>query len=140
MRFSLDHFVLIELCRQLAHIDKKTLARQDAGINFPVELGQYICHSVLDALNLEVDLKKLNLQHYVARPNFDRKGYAQAHLSLKENFPHVSQIEDFWEDYGDEFKFKRRTFSRFTIEQIIFFHLRMDIIGIVDDGEDLIDP
>lgn len=64
--FSLDRFVLIELCKQLSHIDKKTLARQDSSISFPVELGYYICHSVFDVLNLEVDFKKLNLQHCVA--------------------------------------------------------------------------
>ncbi|XP_059075449.1 U-box domain-containing protein 33-like [Cryptomeria japonica] len=104
LRFVLDRFVLIELCKQLSHIDKKSLARQDSGISFLVELGYHISHSVSDALNLEVDFKKLNLQHYVARPNFDSKGYSHAHLSLKENFTHVSKLENFWEDCGDEFE------------------------------------
>lgn len=53
--------MLIELCRQLAHIDKRILARQNSGVYFLVELGYYICHTVSDALNLELDFKNVNI-------------------------------------------------------------------------------
>lgn len=66
-RYALDQFVLIEICRLLGHIDKKTVGKKDSRVSFPVDLGHYICKTLSDELNLEIYFKKLNLKYYVPR-------------------------------------------------------------------------
>lgn len=66
-RYAFDSLVLIEVSRQLAHVDKRLGAKGEYGVAFPIELGYYSCKSVSDALNLELEFKKMNLQPYVAR-------------------------------------------------------------------------
>lgn len=60
-RYAFDSYVLIEVSRQLAYIDKRLGAKGDFGVVFPIELGYYSCQSVSDALNLELDFKRMNL-------------------------------------------------------------------------------
>lgn len=49
------------MSRQLAHIDKKLGTKGEYGVYFPVELGYYSYKSMSDALNLELEFKKMNL-------------------------------------------------------------------------------
>lgn len=66
-KYALDSYVLLEVCRQLAHVDKKLGMKSESEAIFPVELGYYSCKTISDALNLELELKKMNLQPYAAR-------------------------------------------------------------------------
>lgn len=81
--------MLIEVSRQLAYIDKRLEAKGESGVVFPVELGYYNCKSVSDALNLELEFKKMSLQPYVSRRSFDSRGYVIENLNLKKHFCHV---------------------------------------------------
>lgn len=59
-RYVFDRQVLIEVCRKLAHIDKKYGEEHQIGVSFPIELTHYTCNSVSDALNLELEFKRFN--------------------------------------------------------------------------------
>lgn len=140
-RYTLDSYVLLEVCRQLAHVDKKLGMKSESGAIFPIGLGYYSCKTTSDALNLQVQLKKMKLQPYVARQGFDSKGYAIKHLNVDVNFSHIPQLEDYWEDCCDEFEVQRRLWSRFTLRQIITMKLSMNIAGVhEEEGEDVLDP
>lgn len=85
-RYALNNHVLIEVCRQLAHIDKKLKEKGKSGVIFLVDLGHYSCKFVSNALNLELEFKKLNLQPYVSKHMFENRGYAIEHLNVDANF------------------------------------------------------
>lgn len=114
-RYAFDRQILMEMCRQLAYIDTKYRAKHWSGVSFPIELTYFICNSVSDALNLELELKKLNLQLYGTQANFDAKGFVVAHLTLRKDFTHVPNMEDFWVDCCDEFEVRKRAHQRFTL-------------------------
>lgn len=58
---------------------------------------------VSDALNLELEFKKMNLQPYIAKQKFDSRGYVVENLNVDDHFFHEPQLEYYWENYGDEF-------------------------------------
>lgn len=60
-RYAFDSYVLIEVSWQLAHIDKRLGTKGKSGVVFPIELWYYSCNFVPDALNLELEFKKMNL-------------------------------------------------------------------------------
>lgn len=94
-RYAFDSYILIEVCRQLAHIDKKLGTKSKSGVAFPIELGYYSCKFVYDALNLELEFKKLNLQPYIAWHKFYSRGCVVEHLNVDVNFFHEPQLEDY---------------------------------------------
>lgn len=94
-RYTFDNLVLIEVSRQLAHVDKRLGAKSESGVAFPIELGYYSYKSMSDALNLELEFKKMNLQPYVSRQKFDSRGYAVENLNVDEHFFHEPQLEDY---------------------------------------------
>lgn len=98
----------MDICRQLAYIDMKNKDKHQSSVSFPIELTCFICNSVSDALNLKLEFKKLNLQLYGPRANFDAKGFVVTHLTLRKDFTHVPNMEDFWADYCDEFEVGKR--------------------------------
>lgn len=51
-RYAFDSYILIEVSRQLAYIDKRLGEKGESGVVFLVELGYYSCQSVSNALNL----------------------------------------------------------------------------------------
>lgn len=51
----------------------KYRAKHQLGVSFPIELTYFICNSISDALNLELEFKKLRFQLYGPRVNFDAK-------------------------------------------------------------------
>lgn len=130
----------MEICKKLAYIDTKYRARHQSSVSFPIELTYFICSSVFDALNLELEFKKLNFQLYVPRANFDATGFVVAHLTLRKDFIDVPNIEDFWADYCDEFEVRRKTHQRFTLQQVMAFELKMNIANVKDDESELMDP
>lgn len=113
-RYAFDSYVLIEVSRQLAYIDKRLGAKGESRVVFPIELGYYSCKSVSDTLNLELELKRMNLQQYVARRKFDSKGYARDNLNVDSHFFHEPQIENYWENCKDEHEVRKRLWSKFT--------------------------
>lgn len=86
-RYSFDSYVLIKVSRWLAHIDKKLVTKGKSEVVFPIELDYYSCKSVSDALNLELEFKKMNLQPYISRWKFDNRGYAVENLNVDDHFP-----------------------------------------------------
>lgn len=60
-RYAFNNYVLIEVSRQIAHIDKRLGTKGESGVVFPVELGYYSCKSVFNALNQELEFKRMNL-------------------------------------------------------------------------------
>lgn len=66
-RYTFHSLVIIEVSRQLDHVDKRLGAKGESRVSFPIQLGYYSCKSVSDALNLELEFKKMNLQPYIAR-------------------------------------------------------------------------
>lgn len=98
----LDSYVLIEVCRQLAYIDKKSGGKSK--VIFTVNLGHYSCASVSDALNLQLEFKRFKLQPYVVRYKFDSQTFARENLEVDNDFRHEPQLEDYWENYVDEFE------------------------------------
>lgn len=106
----------MEICKRLAYIDTKYRARHQPGVSFPIELTYFICSSVSDALNLELQFKKLNFPLYGLQESFDAKGFATTHLTLRKYFIHVPNIEDFWADCCDEFEVRKMTHQRFTLQ------------------------
>jgi len=139
-RYVFDHFVLIEVCRQLAHVDKKFSTKKGSCISFPIELGHYSCQSKSDALNLKVNLKKFNFQFFTARSQFDNKGFVRDNLDFGTGLSHTPKLEDYWEDCSDEFEVRRRLWCRFSLGQIITLNLSRDISGVSDNEEQVIDP
>lgn len=129
----------MEICRQLAYIDMKYRAKHHSGVSFPIELTYFICNSVFDALNLELEFKKLNFQLYGAQVNFDAKGFVVAHLTLRKDFTHALNMEDFWADYCDEFEVGKRAHQRFTLQQVMAYDLKMNVANVEDDDSELID-
>lgn len=83
-RYALDSYVLIEVSSQLAYIDKRSGGK--SRVVFQVELGYYSCRSVLDALNIELEFKKFNLQLFVARNKFDSRRFAIENLNVDDGF------------------------------------------------------
>lgn len=88
-KYALDSYVLLEVSRHLAHVDKRFGMKSESEAIFPVELGHYSCQTVSDALNLELELKKMNLPPYVAWQGFNNKEYAVKHLNVDVNFSHI---------------------------------------------------
>lgn len=97
-RYAFDRQILMEICRQLPYIDTKYKARHQSGVSFPIELTYFIFNSISDALNLELEFKKLNFLVYGSRANFDAKGFLATHLTLRKDFVHLPNIEDLWAD------------------------------------------
>lgn len=94
-RYTFASLILIEVSRQLAHVDKRLGAKHEFGVAFLIELGHYNYKFVSNAWNLELEFKKMNLQPYVARQKFDSKGYAMENLNIYEHFCHEPQLEDY---------------------------------------------
>lgn len=99
----------------------------------------YTCNSISDALNLELEFKKFNFKLYIPHTEFDIKGFAMTHLTLRENFQHVQSLEDFWADCVDEYEVRRRAHLRFTVQQIRDYGLKVNTANVVDDENDLLD-
>lgn len=91
-KYALYNHVFIEVYRKLAHIYKRLRKKGKSRVAFLVELGYYSCKSIFDALNLELEFKKLTLQPYVARCKFDSRGYAMDHLNVDAYFHHEPQL------------------------------------------------
>lgn len=60
-RYAFDNYVLIKVSKQLAYIDKRLGTKCGSGIVFLVELGYYSCKFVSNALNLELEFKRMNM-------------------------------------------------------------------------------
>lgn len=138
-RYVFDRQVLMEVSRQLAYIEKKYREKHQTRVSFPIELTYYTCNSVSYALNLELEFKQFNFILYVPRTNFDIKGFAMAHLIIREHFQHMSNLDDFWVDCEDEYEVWKRAHLRFTVQKVRQYGLEMDTAHIVDNGKDLID-
>lgn len=76
----------------------------------------------------------------VLRLKFDNKYFVKDNLHLGPSFHHVPQLEDYQEDYVDEFEIRRRDWSRITFKQIVDYKIGCDINDILDDGYDIIEP
>lgn len=129
-RYAFDSYILIEVSRQLAHIDKKLGTKGNSGVVFPIELGYYSCKSVSNALNLELEFKKMNLQHYIVRWKFDSRGYVVENLNMDDHFFHEPQLEDYWENCSDELEVRKRLWSRFTLQQVLTMKLPINVTGV----------
>ena len=51
---------------------------------------------------------KLSFGFYDARPNFDSKRIIHSLFETHARFLHVSNMEEFWEDFADELEVRRR--------------------------------
>lgn len=108
---------------------------------FPIELGYYSRKSVSDALNLELEFKRMNLQPYVARKRFDSKVYARENFNIDSHFCHEPQMEDYSENCKDEHEVRKRLWSSFTLMQISILRLPINTSGVLEDTEeDVLDP
>lgn len=124
----------------MAYIDTKYRASHQSSVSFLIELTFFICKNVSYALILELEFKKLIFLLYGPRANFDAKGFAATHLTLRKDFFHVQDIEYFWADYSDEFEVRKKTHQRFTLQQVMAFELKMNIANVKDDGSELMYP
>lgn len=140
-RYAFDSYVLIEVSRQLAQIDKKLGKKGESRFIFPIELGYYSCKSVSDDLNLELEFKKMNLQPYVARKKVDNRGYVVENLNVDDHFFLEPQLEDYWGNCSDELKVRNRLWSRFTLQQVITMKLLINVSGVQEEiGDYVLDP
>lgn len=140
-RYTFDSFVLTKVSRQLAHIDKRLGAKGESGVVFPVKLGYYSYKLVSDALNLELEFKRMNLQPYVARRRFDSKGYTRENLNIDSHFCHDPHIENYWENCKDEHEVRKRFWSRFTLQQIVVLRLPINTSCVLEfTEEDVLNP
>lgn len=102
----------------------------ESGVVFPIELRYYICKFVSDALNLELEFKRMNVQPYVARRKFDNRDYEMEHLNVDSHFCHEPQLDDYWENYSDVYEVRKRLWSRFILQQITTLRLPVNISGV----------
>ena len=49
-------------------------------------------------------------------------------------------MEDYWENYENDYKVRRRDRMIFIVQQIIDYKMGWNVIGIKEDVSDLIDP
>lgn len=139
-RYAFDCFVLAELCRKLAHVIKKYADLSDREALFPLELGSFSCKSFVDAASVGVDLKNFNFGFYQARNSFDNKLFVAQTFKLGKSYAPSAHLEDFWKDCKDEFEVRLRDYSRLRIQQIIDWNLEVNVEGVTDNDEDILDP
>ena len=91
----LDHYVLIEVCRLLAEVEKNCKAQKDSCYTFHMEVEHYRYKFIWDALDLKVEFNTLNLSFYALCPNFDSQDFASKYFEIHSSFSHVPHIEDY---------------------------------------------
>lgn len=134
-RHCLDHFVLIEICRQLAEVDKNYKTQKGFGYTFLVELGHYKYKTIQDDLKLKTEIKSMDLLTYSARPNFDSQEFSLRYSELGSSTLHVPHLEDFWANCQDDFEVRKRLWSRLSLVKIKDFNLPLDTSGYVIEEE-----
>ena len=54
---------------------------------------------------------------------------------------HIPHLEDFWENCQDDFKVRKKLWSRLTLAQIEDFNLPLDVLAMTrEKDEEIIDP
>ena len=61
-------------------------------------------------------------------------------VALGPDYLHFPTMEDYWVNCVNDFKVRRRDWMRFIVQKIIDYKMGWDVIGITEDGSDLIDP
>lgn len=64
---------------------------------------------------------------------YDRKDFVKTSLYLGTSYYHLPRIEEFWEDYEDEYEVRKRDWMQFTLEKIKQFELKREVNEIEDD-------
>lgn len=81
------------------------------------------------------------MQLYVARYKFDSRAFSRENLEIDGDFWYEPQLEDYWKNCADEFKVRRRLWSKFTVQKIVTKGLSMNVSGVQEDGgEEVVDP
>lgn len=72
--------------------------------------------------------------------DFDRKGFAREHLLLKPKYLPIPHLEDYCANYANEHVVLKRLWSWFTLSQIVSFSLNVNINGVQEEDENILDP
>lgn len=115
-QYCLDRYILIEIRRQIAEVDKNCKTRKGYGYVFPIDLGHYKCRSIQYALGMQAKLKTMNLPTYFIHSQFDSKGFAQSRFDLHPTFIHKPQIEDFWVYCEEDYEVRKKWWSRLALK------------------------
>ena len=70
---------------------------------------------------------------------FDGSRYAKNNLALGLGYLHFPTMEDYWENYENDFEVWRKEWMRFTVQQILDYKMGWDVTGIKEDELYLID-
>ena len=130
--------MLLEVCRQTSQVNKK--CRNKRSIPFPIGIGHYSCLSSLDAQNIERSMVNITLHSFNSHFPFDGSRYVKNNLALGPSYLHFPTMEDYWVNYENGFEVRRRDWMRFIVQKIIDYKMGWDVIGIKEDGSNLIDP
>lgn len=90
---------------------------------------------------VETALSHFCLKPYAPREEFDYIGLARENFRHATSLVHVPHLEDYWANFPDEFKVRKRLWSRLTVSQINMFKVDLNTCKITkDEVEDVIDP
>lgn len=107
-----------------------------ARISFPKVVGPYSCAFRSDAQNLvKIFESKIKLIYYeVISPQYDPVNFVEDHLKLGYTHRHVPDIEDYWTRCYEEYRTRKRYWSRLTINEIKLYNDIVDVSNLTDDG------
>ena len=71
---------------------------------------------------------------------FDGSRYVKNNLALGPDYLHFPIMEDYLVNCKNDFEVRRRDWMKFMVQKIIDYKMGWNVIGIKDDGSDLIDP